>query len=270
MHDAIKRTLYETLPKSLYIPVGASWVCISNTDDDGEIAVAEMPASSLTEDDIKLRVRMAHLSAKEELKYRDTLRVLEYTLHGKFAEQISKIMGLPIEKVRSLRGGMRETISVVENKIDEFLADPRGSVKLQKSVSKSAQHSGKSMVEPYRESVVAMLKEGKSHWTIHEEICKLGFGGSHSTVDNYIIKLGREGSIESEIAEKRDIANDYFIALPERPAKISVRIYSTNTIYNRVLPRIKESRDNNESKDSPNEQADDAPESKKKQRNPGK
>jgi hypothetical protein len=188
-------------------------------------------------------VRLAHLSGKAESKYRNTLRVLELTLQGKAAQEISEIMGIPVEKVRSLRSGIRETISSVEKKIDEYLADPRGSLTLQKSVSRSAQHSSKSKVEPYRDVVIAMRKEGKSHWPIYEEICKLGFKGSHSTVDNYIIKLERENSIESEMANARIAANNYFIPLPERPGKISVRIYSVNTVYNRVLGKIRESRD---------------------------
>ena len=245
MHLAIEKTLREILPKSLYIPVGDSWACISADVDDGEITVADIPAS-LTEEDIKQRVRMAHLSAKTELKYRETLRVLDLTMRGKHAQEISDITGIAVDDVRKLRSGMRETVSDVERKIDEYFADPRGSVKMQKSVSRSAQHSSKSKVEPYRDAVEAMLKEGKGHWTIHEEIRKLGFEGSHSTVDNYIIKLGREGSIDREVADARDAAGDYFIPLPERPERISVRIYSVKTVYNRVLTAIRERRNASE------------------------
>ena len=241
MHDAIKRTLHETLPPSMYIPVGDSWVCLSNDSENGEIVIAEMPAS-LSEQDIKLRVRMAHLSSKAELKYRNTLRVLELTVQGKHAEEISGIMGIPAGEVRKLRGAMRETVSDVEKKIDEFISDPRGSVKMQKSVSSSAQHSSKSKVEPYREVVVAMRREGKGHMAVYEEICKLGFKGSHSTVDNYMIKLERENSIDREIMDARDAANDYFVPLPERPERISVRIYSANTVYKIVLAKIREHR----------------------------
>ena len=245
MHDAIKRTLHETLPSSMYIPVGGSWVCLSNDSENGDIVIANMPAS-LTEKDIKLRVRMAHLSAKAEQKYRKTLRVLELTVQGKHAEEISGIMGIPADDVRKLRAAMRETVSDVEKKIDEFIADPRGSVKMQKSVSASAGHSSKSIVEPYRDIVVAMRREGKSHWTIHKELSKLGFEGSHSTVDNYIIKLERESSIEREIRDARDAANDYFVPLPERPERISVRIYSANAVYKRVLAKIREQRNIND------------------------
>jgi len=241
MHDAIERTLRETLPKSMYIPVGDSWVCLSNGGENGEIVVAGIPGT-LTEGDVTLRVRMAHLSAKAELTYRNTLRVLELTLQGKAAGEISDIMGIDADEVRKLRSGMRETISNVEKRIDEYVADPHGSVKKQKSVSRSAQHSSKSIVEPYRETVVAMRKEGKSHWIIHEEICKLGFEGSHSTVDNYIIKLERESSIDAEVMAKRSASNDYFDNFPERPERISVSIYSVKTVYNRVLAKIKELR----------------------------
>ena len=265
MHDAIERTLHETLPKSMYIPIGKSWVCITNDSENGEIAVAEMPAS-LTEKEIKLRVRMAHLSANAEKTYRDTLRILELTLQGKFAEEISGIMGIPVDKIRKLRSGMRETISDVEKKIDDFLADPHGSVKKQKSVTRSAQHSSKSIVEPYRETVIAMRKEGESHWSIHEAICQLGFEGSHSTVDNYIIKMERENSIEREIENERIIANDFFIPFPERPERISVRIYSAKTVYKRVLAKIRECRNvKNEEKESlVDESPDHDPDVKKK------
>lgn len=114
---------------------------------------------------------------------------------------------------------------------------------MQKSVSRSAGHSSKSKVEPYRDTVAAMRKDGKSHWAIHEEICKLGFEGSHSTVDNYIIKLEREASIDREIMDKRVASGNYYGAFPDRPERISVRIYSVKTVYRRVLAKIREYRD---------------------------
>jgi len=241
MHDAIERTLHETMPKAMYIPIGDSWVCLSNDIENDEMVVTDIPAS-LTEEDITLRVRMAHLSAKAERKYRDTLRVLQLTTRGKSVDEISGIMGIAEEDVRKLRGAMRETVANTERKIDEYIADPHGSVKLQKSVSRSAQHSSKSKVEPYRDTVVAMRKEGKGHWPIYEEICKQGFVGSHSTVDNYIIKLERENSIDEEIKAQRSASSDFFGSFPERPARISVSVFSVKTVYNRVLAKIKESR----------------------------
>ena len=225
-----------------------------------------MPAS-LTEADIKIRVRMAHLSPKAELTYRNTLRVLELTLQGKHADEISEIIDLPAEKVRKLRNEMRETISNVEKKIDEYVANPHKSVKKQKSVPASAQHSSKSKVEPYRDTVISMRKEGKGHMAIYNEICLLGFKGSHSTVDNYIIKLERESSIEREIAVERSITHDYFGSFPERPENISVSIFSAKTVYKRVLAKIREHRYSNtdRNRDSlDNEPSDYAPASVKK------
>ena len=256
MHDAIERTLYETLPKSMYIPIGDSWVCVCNDNENGEIIVAKIPAS-LTEEDIKQRVRMAHLSAKAERTYRNTFKVLELTLQGKTAEDISNITGIPTDKVRKLRSGMRETISDVEKKIDDYIADPRGSVKKQKSVSTSAQHSSRSIVEPYRDTVIAMMEDGQSHRAIHASICLLGFKGSHSTVDNYMIKLKREDSIDTEAAN---------ILLPERPERISVCIYSARTIYKRVLAKIREHRDTNadNTQDQDNGASDDCFKQEKK------
>ena len=264
MHDTIERTLYETLPKSMYIPIGGSWVCISKDGASGEVVIADIPGS-LTEKDVTLRVRMAHLSAKAELTYRNTLRVLELTLQGKAAGEISEIMGISVDEARKLRGGMRETISSVERKIDEYVADPNGSVSKQKSVSKSAQHSSKSKVEPYRETVLSMRKEGKSHWPIYEEICKQGFEGSHSTVDNYIIKLERENSIDAEIKAERIASNNYFVSIPERPERISVSVYSVKTIYNKVLAKIREHRDADAGKkQDPETAAEASPGMKKK------
>lgn len=270
MHDAIKRTLHEILPASIYIPVGDSWVCLSPDSENDEIMVADVPAT-LTEDDIKQRIRMARLSPRSELTYRNTLRVLELTLQNKHAQEISDIMDIPIEKVRALRNTMRETISNVENKIDEFIANPHGSAKKQRSVTTSAHHSSKSVVEPYREIVIKMRKEGKGHMPIYNQLCQMGFKGSHSTVDNYIIKLERENSIDKEMSDKRSISHDYFGSIPVRPERISVRIYTANTVYKRVLAKIKESRYANADKnqDSGNEPSDDSP-GKKKQRYPSK
>jgi len=269
MHEAVERTLYETLPASIYIPVGNSWVYLANDSENNELIVADIPAS-LTEEDIKLRVRMAHLNPKAESTYRNTLKVLELTLQGKHAKEISDIINLPVEKVRKLRNGMRETVSNTEKKIDEFIANPQGSTKKQKSVSVSAQHSSKSKVEPYRNTVVALRKEGKGHMAIYDEICGLGFAGSHSTVDNYIIKLERENSIDKEIADKRRESMDYYGSFPERPEKISVRVYSAKTVYKKVLAKIKECRDanNDEKTNNPDNESPEVSSVKKKQRNP--
>lgn len=250
VHDVIERTLHETLPKSTYIPIGNAWVCICNDDENDEIVVSNIPAS-LIEKDIEKRIRIAHLSGKSELTYRNTLRVLELTLQGKHAEEISDILEIPIENVRKLRSGMRDTISDVEKRIDAYIVDPKGSVKKQKSVSNSAHPSSKSIVEPYHDVVESLMKEGKGHRTIHEEICKLGFTGSHSTVDNYMIKLKREDSIEAEIKAERIATNTFFVTPIERPERISVCIYSVKTIYKRVLAIIGKSRNSTTGDDNP-------------------
>ena len=265
MHDAIEKTLRDLLPPSIYIPCGTGWVGIANDAESDEVIVSEM-ASLLTEEDIRLRVRLAHLSPKAELAYTRTLKILELTLQGKHASEISDIIGITIEDVRKLRKNMRETIADVETKIDEFLANPYVGVKKQKSVSASARPSRESKVEPFRGVVVAMRNEGKSHWAIYEELQKLGFEGSHSTVDNYIIKLGRESSIDAEMRETREKTHDFFGATPERPERISVRIYSAKTVYKRLLAQIAEQR--KEATDKDPDKQDSIPAKKKKQPNP--
>jgi transposase len=244
MHDAIKDTLYDNLPSSIYVPIGDSWVLLLNDRESEELVTVSMP-STLTEEDIRVRVRMAHLSPKEEQTYRNTLRILELTAMGKHAEEIAVILDLTIEKVRSLRKGIREEISRVESRIDAFCENPLNSVKKQKSVTSKARSSTRSIVEPYRETVTAMRRQGCSHWTIYEELKKLGFKGCHSTVDNYIIKLSREGSIESEMKETYRKTKNPADLIPNRPGRIAVSIQSVNSVYERVLAKIRAARPKN-------------------------
>jgi len=248
MHVVIKQTLLSNMPSTLHIPVGNSWTHITYDNDSDEIMGVTIP-SSLTEEDIRIRISMAQLSPKEAITYRNTLRILELTTSGKHAEEIARLMDLPIEKVRSLRNGMREEISKVERRIDEFCENPEESFKKQKSVGANARHSSKSKVAPFHDTVVSMHEEGYSHWAIHEAISKLGFKGSHSTVDNYIIKLGREASIEKETIENHDSANKHPDFTPERPERIAVSILSAKTVYQRVLVKIGKARPKNTDKE---------------------
>jgi hypothetical protein len=239
MHNAIERTLHASLPSSMCIPIGNSWTYITCDEEGDEIAVCTVPAS-LSASDIRLRVRMAHLSAKEEKTYRDTLKVLELTTLGKQNHEIANIMDIPIEKVRTLRNGMRETISEVENRIDAFCDNPAtNGNKKQKSVSVSAGHSSRTIVAPYHDTVVAMRANCCSHCTIHEEISKMGFTGSHSTVDNYSIKLSREASIEREMRENFNQSWDLKDLTPVRPERIAVSVLSVKKVYERILSKIR-------------------------------
>jgi len=257
MHDTIERTLHDYLPSSVFIPTGNSWTRIALDKENDEVIAVSIPAK-LSENDIRQRVRLAHLSAIQERNYRDTLKILELTTAGKHAKEISVVMNLPVERVRSLRAGMREQITSVEKKIDEFCENPR-SVKLQRSVSVRAEDSSKSIVEPYRDEVISMLKEGRSHWSIQKALHELGFKGSHSTVDNYIIKLKREGSIEAELKASFWKTKDLSALIPERPERIAVCIFSVKTIYARVLVKVKErkSKGNDRNQASENDNSDE-------------
>ena len=80
------------------------------------------------------------------------------------------------------------------------------------------------------------------------------------------IKLEREASIDAEIVEARSTTNDWFGSIPERPERISVRIYSVKTVYSRVLAKVKEQRrvNNDENQDKGNEPSAPVPDTKKK------
>jgi transposase len=250
MHDAIKKTIHSHFPKQVYIPTGNGWICLANNDDQDDIVISNIP-KTLADNDIEQRISMAHLTAKASKNYRDTLRILELTNLGKHADEISKIMNLEPCKVRKLRSGMRETISNVEKRIDKFIADPNSLSSKQKSVPVNGRHSSTSIVEPYHDIVVSMRNEGKSHWVIFDKLKCLGFTGSHSSVDNYIIKLTRESSIENKMKDEYNKSKDPSTLIPMRPERISISIISKQSIYERVLAKIKESRPEKTKTDQP-------------------
>ncbi|MBT9141557.1 MAG: hypothetical protein DDT30_02157 [Dehalococcoidia bacterium] len=56
----------------------------------------------------------------------------------------------------------------------------------------NVQSAKMSIVEPYRDTVIDMVKSGGNHRTIHPVIQNMGYSGSCNAIYQYILKLRKE------------------------------------------------------------------------------
>ena len=99
-----------------------------------------------------------------------------------------------------------------------------------KTLRPKAHPSHDSIVGPYRETVLAEIKKGGNHRTIHPILQAQGFKGSSNAVYQYILKLRKEAPEE--------IRKDTI----ENPPEIKLEQISRNTVYQQVLKKASESR----------------------------
>lgn len=83
--------------------------------------------------------------------------------------------------------------------------------------------SSESIVEPYKETVLAMFNEGKNHRNIHPVIQEQGYEGSKNAIYQYLIKYALENNIPYG-RNQRIIASEERTAVvaPPRPPRISL------------------------------------------------
>lgn len=99
-----------------------------------------------------------------------------------------------------------------------------------KTLKPKAHPSHDSIVEPYRETVIAEVKKGANHRTIHPILQAQGFNGSRNAIYQYILKLRKETPEEI----RKDIL--------ENPPDLKLEHISRDTVYKQVLKKASESR----------------------------
>ena len=125
------------------------------------------------------------------------------------------------EKVKSRTNEINESISNHEDMLRNRKI---------KTLSPKARPSHESIVEPYRETVIAEVKKGKNHRTIHPILQTQGFKGSPNAIYQYILKLRKE--IPEEISRNT----------VENPPELKLEKISRHTVYKQVLKKASESR----------------------------
>jgi len=233
--------LMTSIPATIFIREGDGWVQSTQCDD----MIPLRPYFYVPEEKVEEQIRLAGLTESKAKKYRNTLKILELADKGVKTADIADALNLPLKDVRQLRRTAVTTLDYVDDKLKSRINAANESIVrhedmlLQrniKTLGPKARPSHESSVEPYRETVIAEIKKGGNHRTIHPILQAEGFKGSSNAVYQYILKLRKEAPEE---IRKNAI---------EKPPEIKMEQISRNTVYQQVLKKASESRPQKEEK----------------------
>lgn len=233
---AVKEALMTSIPATIFIREGDGWVQTTQFDDE---ILPDKTYFHVPEEKVEERIQFARLTEAKAKRYRNTLKILELADKGLKSADIANTLNIPLKDVRNLRRTAVNTIDYVEekvksrtNEINESYSNHEDILRKRRrrTLSKNARPSHESIVEPYRETVIAELNKGGNHRTIHPILKEQGFKGCPNTIYQYILKLRKE--IPEEIS--RDTV--------ENPPELKLEKISRHTVYKQVLNKASESR----------------------------
>jgi hypothetical protein len=185
--------------------------------------------TTLSDDDIAMRVHMASLSARQEKKYRKVIELLRLYDQGLSSKEIEiRLTITRADRIRLLSEAA-DVINDVEEKIDVYCAISGGSKPRQKTIGKRSKPSSESIVEPYGDIVMKMVNEGGTHRNIHPAIQELGYTGSANSIYQYILKKRNE---EGSAADGEPASTGSSMS---RPPKVSIQRVTKTAVYKFVL-----------------------------------
>ncbi len=232
---AVKEALMTSIPATIFIREGDGWVQATQRDE----ILPDKTYFHVPEEKVEERIQFTRLTKAKAKRYRNTLKILELADKGLKSADIANTLNIPLKDVRNLRRTAVNTIEYVEdkvkartNEINESNSNHENIIRKRRrrTLSKNARPSHESIVEPYRETVIAEVKKGGNHRTIHPILKEQGFNGCPNAIYQYILKLRKE--IPEEMS--RDIV--------ENPPELKLEKISRNTVYKQVLKKASESR----------------------------
>jgi hypothetical protein len=250
MHQTIKKALYEEITQDPLMREGDGWIRIVDRSDEQPVSESDpsiedpdqvqivLWPKTLAEKDIERRIHLAGLNKAQANKYKKTIAILEPTKSGLHTADIMKRLSLKKSDVWQYRKMAPQIIENVELKIDEYYKmHEQGQWEYhQKTIAAKAQRSSKSIVEPYRETVLSMFEAGKNHRDIHPVIVQEGFKGSPNTVYQYLIKHAHENNIpygrHSRVIPPEERNSQSVVP---RPPTISIERTSRHRLYQCLL-----------------------------------
>ena len=250
IHAAIEDALMAEMPVNIFLREGDGWVDISQETDDN--AVLTVP-----DEDLDNRIQLAGLSAKKAEKYRNTLKMLELSDKGLRTVDIAKALGITVEEVRVLRRSAASTIQEVQDKIgrriEKYPENSKGQGRppadgVRKTFGPNPGPASKSIVEPYRDTVVEMWNSGKSHHQIHPAIVEEGFPGNKATVYQYICKLENEDpcALTRKMKQKKPgtpWADSFDKQEAQNLPELTLEKVARNSVYKSILKEGKSARE---------------------------
>jgi hypothetical protein len=250
-HDVIRDTLMSEIPAQIFVRNGDGWIQ-EKGEDVGEKVGFHVPGH-IVEDKIKL----AGLSEHKAKIYRDTLKMLELSDKGLRSADIAHELGESLNYVRRLRRSAASTLKNVNDRITNRLEYTNREAELSKKVPGSRAHktvtgprvrpSCKSIVEPYRQTVVEMWKAGGNHRTIHPVITAQGYTGSANAIYQYLLKVAKEEPENMILTEQKQRASkpweenfdpELALSLPN----VSLDTMARDKVYKNILKEASKTR----------------------------
>lgn len=226
--EAIKNALMASIPATIFVRDGDGWVQTSPDD-----SVNSKPYFYVPDERVEECIKLAGLTPAKARKYRNTLKLLELADKGLKTADIAKEMDVPYKDVQALRRTAASTLRDVEDKIKKRIDAQNDAIENReerlcshtpKTVGGSnVRPASESIVEPYRETVIAMVKKGGNHRTIYPVIQQMGFTGSSNAIYQYILKL------------RKEVQDQLNCKLIEMPPEMTLESYPRDKIYSTIL-----------------------------------
>lgn len=238
-HEAVKEALMATIPATIFIREGDGWVQAAPDAVSGKRSYFYVPDELLEE-----RIRLAKLTPAKEKRYRNTVKMLELADKGLKTADIAKEMDILYKDVQALRRSAATTLQYVQDKIKKNVEsqnrkyENRNEKKCDNPPKTAggakARPAKESIVEPFKETVIALVKSGGNHRSIYPEIKKQGYSGSQNAIYQYILKLRKESP---------DELKPEIVGMPHGLTLESCRM---GTVYSGVLKEAKAKRNSKE------------------------
>lgn len=236
---ATKDALMASIPATVFIREGDGWLQASPDD-----SVNFKPYFYVPEEQIEEYIKLARLTPVKEKKYRNTIKLLELADRGMKTADIAKEMGIPYKDVQVLRRTAATTLRDVQERIKKRVDAQNDAIENRKE--RLSDHTPKtvggpnvrlaseSIVEPYRETVIAQVKSGENHRTIYPLIQEMGYTGSRNAIYQYILKLHKENPDQLDPE------------LNQMPPEVTMESYPRDSIYSGILREASKDRPGNE------------------------
>jgi len=252
-HAVVESVLKAEIPAMIFIRQGEGWETLTSSVYSDVSAQSIAPQQTIAD-----RIKLAGLTPAKAKKYEDTLKMLELSFKGLRTDEIAITMSISPKDVYALRKTAVSTVSDVEEKINkrmsEIASGDNSSLELPgahavKTVGGlRVNPATRSIVEPYRETVVEMWKAGGNHRTIYPVIQAQGYTGSKNAIYQYILKIGKESPNEiardHKLKKRDEWMEDFDIDIAKSRPELALESAARGSVYNAVLKEASMKRDN--------------------------
>lgn len=249
--EAVKEALMALVPATIFIRHGEGWMQTSSEEPSTSKPRFHVPPERIEE-----YIELAELTPAKAEKYRNTLSLLELSDQGMKTADIAKKLDLPYKETQALRRTAASTIRSVQDRIKKKI-DKQNDTKQnreqrlenpnRKTVGSAlVRPARESIVEPYRDTVIDMVKSGGNARVILPVIEGMGYTGSRNAIYQYILKL------------RKEIPDQLRCDLNEMPPELMLESYPRDRIYSGILKEASKERPDHEEQDD-----DDTPAKKK-------